>query len=326
VQRGRVLAGTTMPLPAWLPDLEVLSLRHESDLLTWLGQQGIDVTANELARCGDGDCYVLGTRQSLAQLWIEKRPLEVRRIVLPGRGQSDLEEWRSFDKVRFPTRIELSGSDGTATLAVQSGRAQALAADFSEAGCAAPPPRAARHRGDLLVRTRVAQVHARHVAVDLDPAALTLDQVSRHEHRERVELGAPAADLDLDLHREALRFAAQDLDADAPALAREAPRPTRAARGMRAHAFRVDVHGLAVQSDRRAPTDPSRSSGICSAASCRSEDQRGRAARIGRGRAASMRICQATRSSLSSASDGTLLARRSWRSGSRMASPISAIR
>lgn len=141
VQRGRVLAGTSLPLPPWLPDLEVLCLRHESDLQSWLSVQGIDVTANELARCGDGDCYVLGTRQSLAQLWIEKHPLEVRRIVLPGRGRSDLEEWRSFDKHRFPSRIELSGSEGSATLAVESvsPAPKLSAADFSEAWVRASP-------------------------------------------------------------------------------------------------------------------------------------------------------------------------------------------
>ena len=142
VQRGRVLAGTTLPLPAWLPDLEVLALRHEADLLNWLGAQGIDITANELARCGDGDCYVLGTRQSLAQLWIEKRPLEVRRVVLPGRGQSDLEEWRSFDTIRFPARIEISSSEGTATLAVESATPapRLSSADFSEAWVQAASP------------------------------------------------------------------------------------------------------------------------------------------------------------------------------------------
>jgi hypothetical protein len=142
VQRGRVLAGTKLPLPAWFPDLEVLSLGHEADLLTWLGVHGIDVTANELARCGDGDCYVLGTRQSLAQLWVEKRPLEVRRIVLPGRGRSDLEEWRSFDKLRFPSRIEIVGSEGTATLAIDSvlPAPQLLSADFTEAWVRAAPP------------------------------------------------------------------------------------------------------------------------------------------------------------------------------------------
>ena len=84
--------------------------------------------------------------------------------------------------------------------------------------------------------------------------------------------------------------------------------------------------GWRFKSDHDAPTEPSRSSGICSAASCSSEIGEVGAARIGRGRATSMRICQATRSSRSSASTGTLPARRSWRSGSRMASPISAIR
>jgi hypothetical protein len=146
VVRGRLLAGTQLPLPIWLPDLEVLSLRHESDLLSWLGVQGIDVTANELARCGDGDCYVLGTRQSLAQLWVDKRSFEVRRIVLPGRGQSQLEEWRSFDKLRFPARIEISGGEGSATLAVEtvSPASKLSAADFSEAWVRAAPPAARR--------------------------------------------------------------------------------------------------------------------------------------------------------------------------------------
>ncbi|MEX2204757.1 MAG: hypothetical protein WEF50_00845 [Myxococcota bacterium] len=146
VQRGRVLAGTQLPPPLWLPELEVLALRHESDLQSWLGVQGIDVSANELARCGDGDCYVLGTRQSLAQLWVDKRSFEVRRIVLPGRGQSQLEEWRSFDKLRFPSRIEISGDQGSATLAVESvsSAPRLSAADFSEAWVRAAPPSSRR--------------------------------------------------------------------------------------------------------------------------------------------------------------------------------------
>lgn len=146
VQRGRVLAGTTLPLPVWVPELEVLCLRHESDLIAWLGVHGIDVSANELARCGDGDCYVLGTRQSLAQLWVEKRALEVRRLVLPGRGQSELEEWRNFDKLRFPTRIEITGGEGSATLAVESATPapKLVSADFTEAWVRAAPPASGR--------------------------------------------------------------------------------------------------------------------------------------------------------------------------------------
>ena len=142
VQRGRVVAGTTLPLPDWLPDLELLGLRHESDLQTWLAVAGIDATANELARCGDGDCYVLGTRQSLAQLWIDKRALEVRRLVLPGRGPLDLEEWRSFERIRFPARIEIGGAGATATLAVESvvPAPSLTSTDFSVSWVQAAPP------------------------------------------------------------------------------------------------------------------------------------------------------------------------------------------
>lgn len=120
VQRGRVLDGTRLPLPVWLPDLEVLVLRHESDIRAWLVGQGIDASANELALCGDADCYVLGTRQSLAQLWVEKRAFEVRRLVLPGRGSMDLEEWRVFGQIPFPARVELSSGGASATIAVES--------------------------------------------------------------------------------------------------------------------------------------------------------------------------------------------------------------
>ena len=132
-QRGHLVAGSTVPAPAWFPDLEVLALRHESDLRAWLGAQGIDASANELARCGESDCYVLGTRQSLAQLWVDRRALEVRRVVLPGRGPLDLEEWQLFDRTRFPARIEVSAEGATATLAVESVRPAAalVSADFS---------------------------------------------------------------------------------------------------------------------------------------------------------------------------------------------------
>ena len=141
IQRGRVLEGTLLPLPAWLPDLEVLALRRESELRAWLVGQGIDASANELARCGDGDCYVLGTRQSLAQLWVEKRGFEVRRVVLPGRGPMDLEEWRAFERIRFPARVELASDGATATIADESvAVAPPLgAADFSAAWVRAAP-------------------------------------------------------------------------------------------------------------------------------------------------------------------------------------------
>lgn len=146
VQRGRVLAGTTVPAPVWLPDLEILALRQESSLRDWLGAAGIEISANELARCGDGDCYVLGTRQSLAQLWVDKNALQVRRLVLPGRAPLELEEWRAFDRIQFPARIELASEGGTATLAVESVvPAPSLAAsDFSSTWVQASPAVPAR--------------------------------------------------------------------------------------------------------------------------------------------------------------------------------------
>ena len=94
-----------------------------------------------VARCGEADCYVLGTRQSLAQLWVEKRSFEVRRLVLPGRGPMDLEEWRAFERIRFPARVELASDVSTATIAVESvAVAPPLgAADFSAAWVRAAP-------------------------------------------------------------------------------------------------------------------------------------------------------------------------------------------
>ncbi len=133
LQRGRVVAGTVLPAPGWLPDLEVLVLRREADLRAWLDATGIDASANELARCFESDCYVLGTRKSLAQLWVERPRNEIRRIVLPGRGPQDLEEWRAFDQTRFPARIEVTSDGSTSTLAVTGvSPSTALApADFS---------------------------------------------------------------------------------------------------------------------------------------------------------------------------------------------------
>jgi hypothetical protein len=132
---GRATAGTKLPAPAWLPDLTPLVLRHESELRAWLAAEGIDVAHNELARCGDADCWVLGGRQGAAQLWIEKSALELRRIVRAHPPSTAFEAWQAFEKVRFPARIELSDDSGpVATLAVESVSAIALGpSDFSPA-------------------------------------------------------------------------------------------------------------------------------------------------------------------------------------------------
>jgi hypothetical protein len=144
VQRGRVVAGSEVPPPAWLPDLELLVLRDEGALHAWLTAHGVDAAANELARCGDGDCYVLGSRQGRAQLWVEKKALEVRRMVVPEQAALELQAWRAFEKLRFPGEVVLAGGAGPiATFTVESVvAAPALGSgDFSPSWVqAAPPP------------------------------------------------------------------------------------------------------------------------------------------------------------------------------------------
>jgi len=142
VQRGRVVAGSQLPPPAWLPDLEVLEIRDAGSLHAWLAARGIDAATNELGRCGEGDCYVLGGRQGAAQLWVEKNAFEVRRVVLSGAPALELEDWRIFDRIRFPGRWVMAGESGpVAVFAVESVTpAPSLAsADFSPAWVQAAP-------------------------------------------------------------------------------------------------------------------------------------------------------------------------------------------
>ena len=121
VSGGRATAGTQLPAPAWLPDLAPLVLRRESELRGWLAAEGIDLEHNELARCGDGDCWVLGTRQSPSQLWIEKPALDLRRIVRAKAPRASFDQWQEFGKIRFPAHIELADDSGPiAALTVES--------------------------------------------------------------------------------------------------------------------------------------------------------------------------------------------------------------
>jgi len=131
IAHGRTVAGTQTPAPAWLPDLEPLVLKQEGELKSWLAGEGIDLGKNELARCGDGDCWVLGGRQATAQLWVEKGALEVRRVVGSHPARLEFADWREFGKVRFPGRIEIAEAAGppAATLTVQTVTQIALSAD-----------------------------------------------------------------------------------------------------------------------------------------------------------------------------------------------------
>jgi hypothetical protein len=143
---GRTISGTQLPPPAWLPDLEPLVLRREGDLRSWLAADGVDLAANELARCGDGDCWVLGTRASAGQVWIEKPGLELRRVVRQKDARTSFDQWQEFGKIRFPAKIEIADDDGViATLTVQSVNPIALsAADLQPSWVQAAPAAKAR--------------------------------------------------------------------------------------------------------------------------------------------------------------------------------------
>jgi hypothetical protein len=143
---GRTISGTQLPPPPWLPDLEPLVLRREGDLRSWLTSSGVDLAANELARCGEGDCWVLGTRTSAGQVWIEKPGFEVRRVVRPASPRVAFDQWQEFGKIRFPAKIEISDDKGVlATLTVQSVNPIALsAADLQPSWVQAAPAARAR--------------------------------------------------------------------------------------------------------------------------------------------------------------------------------------
>jgi len=142
VQRGRVVAGSELPPPAWLPDLEVLALHDAGALHSWLSAHGVDANVNELGRCGEGDCYVLGGRQGRAQLWVDKNALEVRRVVVPGQASLELQGWKAFAKQRFPGEVALAADSGPiASFAVESVATapQLASGDFTPAWVQAAP-------------------------------------------------------------------------------------------------------------------------------------------------------------------------------------------
>jgi len=142
---GRTISGTQVPAPAWLPDLEPLMLRREGDLRSWLATDGVNLGANELARCGEGDCWVLGTRAGPGQVWLEKPGFELRRVVRSTSESTAFDQWQEFGKIRFPAKIEISDAKGVvATLTVQSVNPIALSAADLQPSWLQPPAARAR--------------------------------------------------------------------------------------------------------------------------------------------------------------------------------------
>ncbi len=105
---GRVWAPAGSGVPAWLPPADVLVLRSEERLLEWLAHAAVDLAANELARCGNADCFVIGGRAASDQLWIDKDRFEVRRQRTARGRVVDFESYRSWPGGRFPERIRVA--------------------------------------------------------------------------------------------------------------------------------------------------------------------------------------------------------------------------
>ncbi len=77
--RGQVRAGR-QPAPVWIPPLELLTLRGEGALAVHLRALGVDLSLNQLARCGEADCFVLGGRDRPVQVWVDKDSFDVREL------------------------------------------------------------------------------------------------------------------------------------------------------------------------------------------------------------------------------------------------------
>ncbi len=114
VENGRVVGASDQKVPEWIPALGILILKPEEALRAWLDWARIDITLNQLARCGDSDCFVVGGRKGPRQLWIDKDRFEIRRWVA-GRGSGiEFTGWTEWGRsLRFPAQIRVIDRDET---------------------------------------------------------------------------------------------------------------------------------------------------------------------------------------------------------------------
>ncbi|MCP4007146.1 MAG: hypothetical protein GY725_23435 [bacterium] len=120
IRRGQVVAGTLMPPPTWVPDLEILVLREEADLTRWARRHDVNLLESELARCGERDCFLVGNRFSGGQLWVDKDRFEVLRVVRPGGRELAMSRYRDWEDQRFPSEITiLEGVGEVGSLSVE---------------------------------------------------------------------------------------------------------------------------------------------------------------------------------------------------------------
>ncbi len=118
---GQALAPLAIDVPGWLPPADLLALSREDEIARWLREAEIDYSASGLARCGEADCFVLGPRAASARLWVDKDRFEVRRVSFASGRTAEFQEWRDWDRQRFPARIRLlQGESLSGTLHVTS--------------------------------------------------------------------------------------------------------------------------------------------------------------------------------------------------------------
>lgn len=120
LQRGRVTVGGTGGSGRWVPELEILLLRTPDQFLNWFATRDVDFDRNDLARIEDRDCFVIGGRDSVAQLWLDKQTLEVVRFVSSSGVQVDYRAYANLDRLRLPTLIEVRRGGDPLLLQIES--------------------------------------------------------------------------------------------------------------------------------------------------------------------------------------------------------------
>jgi hypothetical protein len=142
IRRGVVVAGTREPAPPWIPELEILSLQASDDLRAWFRRAQVDLGRNELVRCGDLDCFVLGGKSGRSQVWIDKDSFDVERWTSGSGRTVGFLSYTSWDGLRFPGIIELRDRKGVfATLVIHAVRSanRLKPGDFSPAWVESAP-------------------------------------------------------------------------------------------------------------------------------------------------------------------------------------------
>jgi hypothetical protein len=111
VRGRRVVASNRELVPDWIPALEILVLRSAEELQEWLDWARVDGQINQLGRCGEADCFVLGGRAATRQLWIDKDRFEILRWVAGSGRRIEFAQYANWGSVRFPSEIRVVERD-----------------------------------------------------------------------------------------------------------------------------------------------------------------------------------------------------------------------